>query len=190
MKLWYVTYTGHKLPTKHTWQSTTAPDVPLNCVCLKRERTLILFPANGTLEFIPKNILGLLPKKGTGNQFIIAFFDWCKKLSRAVLSLKTNAHVASGFHDHCIVQCRIPAFVLMDTGCQLASRFFKTIFTSLGLKQFTITPHQPHFYRQRSASKKASSHVYIITLPKRNTTEIFLHNYLRTHTEPKYIEQP
>lgn len=55
-----------------------------NCTCLKRKRTLKLFPASSPLEFIVLDILRPLPRITSGNHFIIIITDMYTKLTRSI----------------------------------------------------------------------------------------------------------
>lgn len=104
-----------------------------NRISLKEKRPLKLFSANGPLQFLVMDILSLLPKTATGNQFVMAITNRYTKLTRAIPSSKTTeTHGASIFLDHFIVSYGIPGFFLTDNCPPFVRKFFETFCTFHG----------------------------------------------------------
>lgn len=112
--------------------------------CNRQKSPLQLFPSSEPLDFVGMDILGLLLKTASRNQYAVVITDCYLKRTRAISSSKTTStHLANIFLDQWIIAYSIPSFILSDNGSQLLFKFFETLRGLLGAKQITTTAYHP-----------------------------------------------
>lgn len=157
------------LACKTQWNSrpTATTDQPLfktdgNCLnsarnpdSRKRKRHFQLLLVNGPSDSTAMNILGLLPRMTTRNQFIIVIPDGFIKLTPALPSSRTTVwHVASILLGHWIVYYGNLTVFLIDSGLQLMRKLFETLFTFIRIKQLPTTVYYPQTSGQAEGYNK------------------------------------
>jgi transposase InsO family protein len=113
---------------------------------IERKRTsfLKLLPADGPLEFVAMDILGLLPKKEHGNRFLLVIYDLFSNIIRTVpLRTITALVVAKTFCDAWVYSYGHPRYQLMDNGTQFNAKFFLAVFRELGIAKIFTTAYHP-----------------------------------------------
>jgi transposase InsO family protein len=95
-----------------------------------------IFPPIRPLEFVAIDVLGPLPTKSRGNEFVLCMTDRFSKMSVAVpLPDQTASTVAQTLVDRWIALFCIPAKLLSDNWSAFARKFFVTLTQVLGVKQ-------------------------------------------------------
>jgi transposase InsO family protein len=113
---------------------------------IERKRTsfLKLLPADGPLEFVAMDILGLLSKKEHGNRFLLVIYDLFSNILRTVpLRTITALVVAKTFCDAWVYSYGHPRYQLMDNGTQFNAKFFLAVFRELGIAKIFTTAYHP-----------------------------------------------
>lgn len=101
------------------------------------------------IEFIEVDIVARLPRRTSGNVFIIVMTDRYYNLAGAIpTSVSTPMHVAIVFIDHWIYPYGIPDHLLTVKGSPFVSRFFAALCGFLGLKHLKTTAFHPQTYGQ------------------------------------------
>jgi Chromo (CHRromatin Organisation MOdifier) domain/Integrase zinc binding domain/Integrase core domain len=110
----------------------------------RRKKSVTLFPASKSLEFVAIDILGPLPKSVSGNQFILVICDRFSKLVVTVPLKKITAlTVAQAFCNHWVFVYGPPLKLLSDNGSQFGARFFQSCCNHLGINQLFTTAYHP-----------------------------------------------
>lgn len=113
----------------------------LNKPSEKRRRPPELFPVCNPLVLIDMDSLGPLPKRLSGQQFVVFMADHYTESTRSVQMLKTNAsNIASLLLNKWIVPYGVPKCVLRDNGTHFISKIFELLCVFLGTKHLAITP--------------------------------------------------
>lgn len=114
-----------------------------------KRRTLWLFPAAGTLDLIPIEILGGLIMTEGKNKYIVVVMNCCSKLTKSILASKTTVTtIANIFMEHQVVKFKITSTVLTINEPKFTSKLFAALFKELEVRTVATTEHHPLAYGQ------------------------------------------
>ena len=127
-------------------------NVVRNCVQCAQQRIKLrkhsgfmkLFPAKRPGEHVAIDILGPLPKTGSGFQYILVITDRFSKMTKVFPLRGISAYqVAKAFCSEWVYHYGQPAYLLSDRGTQFTSQFFKNVCKILGVKQAFTSAYHP-----------------------------------------------
>lgn len=88
------------------------------------------------------DVLGPLPKTGSGHQFVVVLTELPSKMTKAVPTVKTSEwRIASILLDNWIYPYGTPRYVLSDNGSQFLGEFFTARCSYLGCKTLETTAY-------------------------------------------------
>jgi transposase InsO family protein len=103
-----------------------------------------LFPAQGPLESVAIEILGLLPWTKHGNRFLLFIADRFSKFTKTVpLRTVTTFSVARAFCDHWAYVYGPPVSLLAYNGPQFTAKFFQAVCAELDIHKVFTTAYHP-----------------------------------------------
>jgi hypothetical protein len=110
----------------------------------KQKQHVSLFPSQEPLEFLAIDILGPLPRKPRGKQFILVVCDRFTKLMRTILlRIISSLAVAQAFCYHWVFVYGMPKTLIFDSESQFSSKLFQACCIDLGIKQVFRTAYNP-----------------------------------------------
>lgn len=133
----------------HMWQTTYMKWSLGALTARKTEENLktgdiSTLPAVEPLDSGTIHIIRPQPKTAEGNQYVVSIKDRYSKPTRAIQTLKTSpTHLANVFLKHWIIPSGIPTYLFPDSGPQLVSKLFASIFGYFGIKLLTTTAYHP-----------------------------------------------
>lgn len=121
---WDENTTGIPLRTMNEQSWGIATSALKMSTLMKRDVPYNYILANGTLELVARDILGIFPKTLSSNQTVVVTMDHYSKLKRAVLTWKTTvSHIASRFIDKWIIWNGMSMYVCWTTRRDWIQRF-------------------------------------------------------------------
>lgn len=124
---------------------------------LHHQRHLKLFPQNGPLDFIAVDILGPLPRAGSGHQYGVAATDSYLNVTQKIPISKTSIpYVVTILFGSWIVPCGIASFPCTENGPQIVVKLFGKLWSDLNVTHLATTA----YHQLKSAKSSAETRVW------------------------------
>lgn len=92
---------------------------------VRLQRKLELFPSGILLQFVPIDIVGVLPRIKSSNQFVLILTDQYSKLTRTIPTSNTTwTQVDNNVFDNCVILYSLSGITLSDNGQQFTGKCF------------------------------------------------------------------